>query len=102
MREAFANISWVVTWGLEQAFLPDSFHRMIYGGHTEHSREIYFMLKRLIFDLICFRSRRDSVEDKKDKEENYKLLFLMKLMRRDKVGLERITGFRKCICLFFL
>lgn len=30
------------------------------------------MLKRLILDLLCFRSPGDSVEDKKDKERNYR------------------------------
>lgn len=30
------------------------------------------MLKRLILDLICFSSPGDLVEDKKDKERNYR------------------------------
>ena len=33
------------------------------------------MLKRLILDLICFRSPGDSVEDKKDREITGLLLF---------------------------
>jgi len=45
---------------------------MIYREHAEHSKEIDFMLKRLILDLICFRSPGDSVEDKTDKERNYR------------------------------
>ena len=54
------------------AHLSGFVHRMIYREHAEHSKEIDFMLKRLILDLICFRSPGDSVEDKTDKERNYR------------------------------
>ena len=36
------------------AHLSGFVHRMIYREHAEHSKEIDFMLKRLILDLICF------------------------------------------------
>lgn len=34
--------------------LSGFFHRMIYREHAEYSKEIDFMLKRLILDLIWF------------------------------------------------
>lgn len=41
------------------------------------------MLKRLILDLICFSSPRDSVEDKKDKEELQGSCSSKRIMGRD-------------------
>lgn len=46
--------------------LPDVLQRQLYGGQAEHSKELYFMLKRLILALLCF-SFRDFMVDEEGK-----------------------------------
>lgn len=43
--------------------LPDVLQRQIYGGQAEQSKELYFMLKRLILALLCFSFRDFMVDE---------------------------------------